>query len=329
MSRRRPLHTCGSSILAIVQNACTKAQGINGPMGILTRKTATFISSTFPFIYSMQYQWLAILSFADDHILTIENMVESILPPSIHLFNGIDKLVYKAECLPGRFDDALNTLPKIMHQIPFIDLVIIQMISWLNFLISTLMHFWGSKSKQEKDIMIDTICNNPRDRLQISIDKGHKADDFPSISVSYPLSEKIEEVRKEEGCAEMSKNTQCQDKEILCAGLDSTEGETKAAESVESPAESSTTTGALNKPFQDSMRCSYKEMLEKGTKENAENEEENDSNNNSRYETPRSTTSEGAETEIDTEKEVQKENIVGVVLNDPILELYEASWHLK
>ncbi|CDP13324.1 unnamed protein product [Coffea canephora] len=256
----------------------------------------------------MQYQCLAILSFADDHILAIENMVENIFPPSTHLFNGIDKLVYNAEYLPGRFDDAMNAIPIIMHQVPFLDWVVMHLISWLNFLISTLMN-WGSKNTQEKDIMIDIVCNNPGPGLDISMDKAasHKEnDEFPSMSTSHPSREMAKEFESEKGCVQMPKIAQCQ-----------------LNEDTESPPELSK--GSFYKPFQDEMRCSYKEMLEKGTKGNAETNEDN--HNNSQFETPRSTISEGG-VEIDREKDLQ-ESIAGFDLDDPILELYEASWHLK
>lgn len=341
------MHTFGASILAIMHNACTKAQELNGPMGSLTRRTSTFVSSTFPFIYSMQYQWLAILSFADDHILTLENMLETIFPPSVHLFNGIDKLVYNAECLPRRFDDALNTFPKIVHQLPFLDCVVMHLISWLNFLISTLMH-WGSKSMQEKDIMIDTRCNNPTMGLSISVDKANSRkvdDEFPPISISNPLQEKTKVVGKEKSCAEIPKFSQREGKGMIFSEFDLLEDETNMVDNAESPAKSSTSAFSenvisypTNNSFPceiksadmrletDKIRCSYKAALEKGTKENAETEE--DINNaNSQYETPRSTVSDEG-VEIGKEKELQ-ENIVGFDLDDPILELYDASWHLK
>ncbi|KAK7847781.1 hypothetical protein CFP56_006256 [Quercus suber] len=107
-SRHRPLHSCGVSILAIVHSAYTKAQEFNGLIGSTARKVAKLAPFAGPLAYAMQYHWLTILSFADDQILAVENMIEKVFPPSNHVFNKIDYLVQVAETLPEKFDTSIQ-----------------------------------------------------------------------------------------------------------------------------------------------------------------------------------------------------------------------------
>lgn len=137
-------------MLAIAHSAYEKAQAFNGPIGSTTRRVATFAS---PLVYALQYQWLAILSFTDDCILAVENVMEKIFPPSTYVFNRIDCLVQIIETFPEKFDDALDKAPEILHLVGF-DCALVQIVSWLNFLIATLTH-WESGSAREKDIMVD------------------------------------------------------------------------------------------------------------------------------------------------------------------------------
>ncbi|XP_073132741.1 uncharacterized protein [Henckelia pumila] len=106
--RRRPLHTCGASILAIGHNALTKAQDFDEPLGSMAKRAVSFFDTFFPFTYTILYQWLAMLSFMDDHILTVEHAVELVFPPSKCLFDKMDVLVCDAEVLPEKFDDILR-----------------------------------------------------------------------------------------------------------------------------------------------------------------------------------------------------------------------------
>ncbi|KAJ6898416.1 hypothetical protein NC652_025049 [Populus alba x Populus x berolinensis] len=92
-------------------------------------------------------------------ILTLERKVEAIFPPSKYVFNKVDKLVQIVETLPARFDFAVNKLPIIFHQIPFLDWALSCAISWLNFWLSILTH-WGSGTTHEKEIVVDINCND-------------------------------------------------------------------------------------------------------------------------------------------------------------------------
>lgn len=157
ISRRLPLHTCGVSFLAIAHKICTKTQDFNGPIGSLTTRITKL---ALPFIYAMQIQWLAVLSFADGYILTIENIVETIFPPSAYVFNRLDEFVHIVETLPEKFDYAMNKFPPIVHQVPFLKWGLVQIIWWLNILVSVLTHC-GSEStrEKEKEIIVDISCN--------------------------------------------------------------------------------------------------------------------------------------------------------------------------
>uniref|UniRef100_A0A5B7BT39 Uncharacterized protein n=1 Tax=Davidia involucrata TaxID=16924 RepID=A0A5B7BT39_DAVIN len=287
MSRSRPLHTCGLSILVIVHRAYTIAQELNGPVGSMAKRIATFTASASPIIYAMQYQWLAVLSFVDDHILAVENMVETLFPPSAHLFNKIDELVHTAETLPGKVDDAVNKFPMIIHQFPFLDWALVHVISWLKFFISTLTH-WGSNNTREKEIMIDINCNNVNNESESAAYNAH-------CPVESPIPAQCENVEKKSSSIS-----------------DSSQDETKS------------TVGATVKP--DTMKCSYKEVLEKGTKENSEKKK--DSAGSSMEEIPKAIVSE-EEACREGKKKNGNKSIEGAVMEDPILELFEASWNMK
>ncbi|XP_031268014.1 uncharacterized protein LOC116126468 [Pistacia vera] len=109
-----------------------------------------------PFMHALEYKWLAILYFSDYLILAFESIFETLFPPSKHVFNKIDELVQTAETLPGKFDEAINKFP---GHVPVLDWVLIQIISWLNFGISTLKH-WGFENAKEKEIVMDVSNSN-------------------------------------------------------------------------------------------------------------------------------------------------------------------------
>ncbi|OIT34793.1 PREDICTED: uncharacterized protein LOC109244219 [Nicotiana attenuata] len=152
--RRRPLYTCVASIFAIIHIACRKTEDFNGPIRSIIDKIAICMSYVMPILYTMQFQWLLVVSFVDNCILTSEIMVEKLFPPASRLFDKIDELAYAAESLPGKFDDSMEKLPIFIHQVPFLDWALFHLIAWLNFWISCLTH-WGSRNAREKDITID------------------------------------------------------------------------------------------------------------------------------------------------------------------------------
>ncbi|KAK4539017.1 hypothetical protein RGQ29_032061 [Quercus rubra] len=119
----------------------------------------------------MQYQWLTILSFADDQIIAVENMIERVFPPSNHVFNKIDYLVQVAETLPEKFDYAYDKIPTIIHQFRF-DCALVQVIFLLNFFITKLSH-WEYGSAREKEIIVDINCEKQNDE-QAFVDEAQK-----------------------------------------------------------------------------------------------------------------------------------------------------------
>ncbi|XP_057422188.1 uncharacterized protein LOC130716033 [Lotus japonicus] len=159
-SRQRPLHACGVSILAIADLALVKIQHINGPLGSPLRKIVNLAKFFTPLIYALQYQWLAILSFIDNRILSAEKIAEKLFPPSTHAFDKVDEVVLVIVSLPEKFDYAVTKFPAIIHEVPFVEWTLSRVTSRLNSLASTLNH-WGheSSSIDEKTIGIDRSCN--------------------------------------------------------------------------------------------------------------------------------------------------------------------------
>ncbi|KAK7319060.1 hypothetical protein RJT34_03772 [Clitoria ternatea] len=150
-SRHRPLHACGVSILAIGDIILGKTQDINGPIGSTLRKIAELTKFATPFIYAMQYQWLAILSFIDNGILTIERIAEKLFPPSTRVFDKVDEIVLTVMSLPEKFDGAVNKFPTVIHEVPFLEWTLTLVITRLNSLVSTLNH----SRVNEKTIGVD------------------------------------------------------------------------------------------------------------------------------------------------------------------------------
>ncbi|KAL6983870.1 hypothetical protein U1Q18_017243 [Sarracenia purpurea var. burkii] len=236
ISRRRgPLHTCGVSISAIACKAYTKAQDFNGPIGSITKRMAKLAAFTFPILYAFQYQWLASLSFADDQILAVENITEALFPPSTRLFDKIDEFVGVAETLPGKFDDAMSKLPVIISQIPFMDWAQIYLVSWLKFLISTLTQC-GSENTKEKEIVVDMTCTNLNKELE---------------SAENSIQDESEIVSQERCLTD----SRCENVEGLDFLFGSQENEIKRVQTTDKS---------------EVMKCSYKEILEKGKKEDTQ-----------------------------------------------------------
>ncbi|XP_061990327.1 uncharacterized protein LOC133708813 [Rosa rugosa] len=164
-SRKRPLHTCAVSVLVIADKACTKVQGIHGPLGVMAKVAAKFATFASPIIIFMQYQWIimAVLSFIDGRILAVENMIERFYPPSSIVFNKIDDFVQVAETLPEKLDEAMNKLPSSIHSIhqgSVLDWGLVRAITMLNFVSGTLTCWRMSKGAREKEIVVDTSCND-------------------------------------------------------------------------------------------------------------------------------------------------------------------------
>ncbi|XVF02728.1 hypothetical protein REPUB_Repub04eG0199200 [Reevesia pubescens] len=180
-SRRRPLHTCGVSAFAIAHKAYIKAQDLNEPFRSMAKTIATLGSLVSYLVYALQYIWLIIFFYVDDCILALENAVESVFPPSRHVFNKVDEIVQTIETLPGKFDDVLDKFHVIMEQVSLLDWVLGQAISWLKFLTSTLTH-WDSGNRNEKEIVVDTGYNESNGVSAVATDHESK---LPKESPSH------------------------------------------------------------------------------------------------------------------------------------------------
>ncbi|MCD9639325.1 hypothetical protein HAX54_023765 [Datura stramonium] len=223
--------------------------------------------------FTSKFQWLSVLSFVDNCILTSEIMIEKLFPPSSRLFDKIDELAYVAESLPEKFDDIMEKLPMIIHQVPFLDWALLHLIAWLNFWISCLTR-WGSKNAREKEITIDV------DHADQCIEQESTIKDFKRISQLLNSDASQEQIMTNE-------KSKCGVDEKNVLGY-----EIQAFEEAISPASSSTCD-----PFEDAVsspifyshedvtskpigigrtnkadvgKCSYKEMLEKGSEEKKE-----------------------------------------------------------
>ncbi|KAK9277414.1 hypothetical protein L1049_006957 [Liquidambar formosana] len=302
-SRRRPLHTCAVSVSAIAHKASTKAQDFKDPIGSMTNRIATLATSISPFLYAMQFQWLAVLSFADDHILALENMVESVFPPSTHLFDRIDELLLIAETLPGKFDNAVDKFPMIIRQVPLLDWALVHVIAWLNIFLSRLT-YWGSDSTREKEITVDTGCIECYNESTPD-DKAHHPME-PQVDIQSENMEKF-------------------------------------------PPVSETKTGDAG-----DVKCTYKEMLEKGTKENLEKNDDNLKKEKQKFDVGKEETGEGVGNANGINESLAKDGPIrelfesaskeetgeggggnangsneSIAKDDPILELFESTWHMK
>lgn len=186
MARQRPLHTCVASVFAMIHIACRKIDDFNGPMGSIINKIGIGMSYIMPIVYTMQFQWLSILSFVDKCFLTSEIVIEKFFPASSRLFDKIDELTYVAESLPEKFDDIMEKLPTIIHQVPLLDWALVHLIAWLNFLILLLTH-WGSKMAREKEIMMD-VDHNDRESITKDVTPNSDASNEKSEAISPATS---------------------------------------------------------------------------------------------------------------------------------------------
>lgn len=127
-------------------------------------------SFAITYLNALQYQWLVFLTVIDDYILAAENTVERVFPPSKHVFNKIDDIVQVTETFPMKYEKAVTTFPTIIHQFPFLDWLLLHIISMLKLLITTLT-YWGSQGTREKEIVVVVNCKN------------HDNDQFVSMNV--------------------------------------------------------------------------------------------------------------------------------------------------
>ncbi|KAK4370972.1 hypothetical protein RND71_010447 [Anisodus tanguticus] len=258
MPRRRPLYTCVASIFAIIDIACRKAGDLNGPIGSIINKIAIGVSYIMPILYTMQFQWLSVLSFVDNCLLTSEIVIEKLFPPSSRLFDKIDEVAYVAESLPGKFDDTIEKLPMIIHQVPLLDWALVHLIAWLNFWISCLTR-WESKNSREKDITIDVDHNDQylEQESTIKADKPFNEKSECGVNEKKVVGSEIQAV--EEAISPASSSTYDPFEDAVSSPIFCSHEDVSKAIGI----------GMTNKAYHVD-KCSYKEMLEKGSEEKKE-----------------------------------------------------------
>ncbi|KAI3426786.1 uncharacterized protein J3R85_009656 [Psidium guajava] len=234
--RRRPLYTCGVSILATVHRAYMRAQEFNGPSESLFKSFTRLANKISPFVYSVQYQCLSMLSFADSTILAAEGVIEKVFPMSSFVFDKIDELVQLTEGLPQKIEDVLDKVPGFIHQFPCLDWMLVHVISCLTFWVTIITH-WESRTVREKDNPANTNCDESCDTSASLADANYPADSEPHFDSGKtgqfsPVSE---------------------------AG-----GETR------STAAKTHEKGSYKEVLEKEMKESYKEVLEKGMREEVE-----------------------------------------------------------
>ncbi|KAK1415819.1 hypothetical protein QVD17_31607 [Tagetes erecta] len=126
--RRRVLFTFATLFVSMLQKILKRMHICTNP----TREKAKVL-------YGIERQLLAILSFVDDHVMVIEDLVEAIWPSSTCVFDKIDDVVKASESLPVKFDDFCDhEVPALLQRVPFYDRVF---------------------KKDEKEIVIDITCH--------------------------------------------------------------------------------------------------------------------------------------------------------------------------
>lgn len=355
-------------------------QGVKGPIGSMTQKMASFCIYSLPCTNGLQLQWLSFLASVDNYILRSERIAEFVFPPSARLFDKINELAIATLILPRKFEDALDKFPMIMQQVPFLDWALVHMIAWLNFLISALS-YWGSKTTREKEITVVMSCNDNDNDLKD--DSNNNAEPESTDKACCPAdqtppthapSEDVCPTKMANSAPEPTsytslvvpilalQSTETDEKSFLISSPESsTSGSTVTDNTDSSFMNDSTDTSFMNDSSPPSMtdsigsgKCSYKEILTKGVKEDAEMED-----NKSAAEPPQvlqNISKEIAKIPMEEDGEIKKQSILdepvkpmvfeakggeiprgknvkkkkkGKGEKDQILRLFDASWSLS
>ncbi|XP_072990406.1 uncharacterized protein [Typha latifolia] len=108
----------GTCILTIAHKVYRRVEEMNDLIGLLAKRVS---SMTSPIFHPLQLHWLLILSFLDKQIFAIEDITMSIFPPSTYIFRKVDELALLADSLPKVFDDTMDGLLILLHQVPLFD----------------------------------------------------------------------------------------------------------------------------------------------------------------------------------------------------------------
>lgn len=304
MSRKRPLRTCAVSVLMIANQACTRVQGIHGPLGTVAKVVAKFATFASPIIILMRYQWIimVLLSFVDYIILAVENVIERLYPPSNIVFNKIDDLVQVVETLPEKLDQAMNKLPSSIHSIhpgSVLDWGLFRaIITMLNFVSSTLTGWRMLKGAREKEIVVDTSCRNNNNN-----NHRHNTNEADGAKANGATEQLIDSSSKH----------------------DAKGGEANNNKNMKSNRSTPSTTPPLGTPPHGAvMKGSYKEALTKGKKERSESKrEENKYKKNGKE---RKTKKEKHHSKKEEKSAAADVNNGGNSEDDEILDLFDSAW---
>ncbi|XP_058102279.1 uncharacterized protein LOC131246317 [Magnolia sinica] len=170
--RHSLLYAWGVSLLAIAHKAYIMVEELHGPFGSLAQRLASLAS---PIVHTMQYQWLEILSFVDDQILAIEDMLKSLFPPSAYVFDRIDMITDICWILAGKLDHIMDDYQMVtIDQVTFLNWVATHLNIGLNFLISTMMEWDDGRMEEERDIFMDINCDEHSSETPREDPKGAK-----------------------------------------------------------------------------------------------------------------------------------------------------------
>ncbi|KAF9605360.1 hypothetical protein IFM89_016913 [Coptis chinensis] len=166
-SRPKPLYTCGVAMLNIAHRASAKAESVQGPIGYITQRV-TKLSS--PIVSTMQYQWLAMLSYTDDQILAIENLIETIFPSSAYVFDKIDALVQVAKTLLVKFENAIDQFPYVIQLVdPIINHLFFTMMDTKEFELGKV-----NEDSNDLDCSDLAVIEDEKDPIHVSIASSEK-----------------------------------------------------------------------------------------------------------------------------------------------------------
>ncbi|KAL1216427.1 hypothetical protein V5N11_026358 [Cardamine amara subsp. amara] len=157
--RHRPLETCGGIILSMAHVVYTRSQTLNKnkiPAYSLLQKLFNSIIFFVSMTSRFHGHFLAILSVVDDHILALQDAIETYFPSSSFIFVKIFDLLTFAETLPEKLDGFFKKLPSLMNRTAWFEWLLIHVISWLDLIVNVLGRWRdNNKGTNEKEITVD------------------------------------------------------------------------------------------------------------------------------------------------------------------------------
>lgn len=121
-----------------------------------------------PIIHTMQCQWLTLLSLADDQILSVEDMIEALFPPSTHVFDMISFLAaVVSEILPTKFDTVVDQFPTVIRRIPALNWALAHFFSTLNFFVVILLDWAYDGAREVREITVHVNCDESTDSMAL------------------------------------------------------------------------------------------------------------------------------------------------------------------